>query len=68
MLHGTALSAQLHKRSQKGFKLMTQAGFLTSLYLKPRLYHRDLGRITGEIVHLSVLKILLKILGEAKEL
>ena len=56
MLHGIALSVQLHKRLQKGFWHMTQAGFLTSLHLKHGLCHRELGRITGEIAHLSVSK------------
>ena len=34
---------------------MTQAGFLTSLDLEHRFYHRESGQITGEIVHLSLL-------------
>ena len=32
---------------------MTQAGFLTSLDLECRFYHRESSRITGEIAHLS---------------
>ena len=54
MPHGTVLSLQLHKRSQKGFWHMTQAGFLTSLHLKHRFYHRESVRVTGKIVHLSL--------------
>ena len=53
MLHGTELSAQLHRRLQKGFQLVTQVGFLTNSCLKGQNCHRDLGRITGKIVHLS---------------
>jgi len=53
MLHVIELSAQLHRRSQKGFQLVTQADFLTNSCLKGQNYHRDLGRITGKIVHLS---------------
>jgi len=53
MLRSTWLSAQLHRRSQKGFQLVTQASFLTNSCLKDGNYHRDLGRITGKISHLS---------------
>ena len=53
MLHSMQLIAQLHRRSQKGFQLMTQAGFLTNSCLKRGNCHRDSGRITGKIVHLS---------------
>ena len=56
MLHSTELSAQLHRRSQKGFQLVTQAGFLTNSCLKDGQHHRDSDRITGKIVHLSWLK------------
>jgi len=55
MLHSTELSVQHHTRSQKGFQLVTQAGFLTDSCLKDWNYHRDLGRITGKIVHLSLI-------------
>jgi len=54
MLHSMQLIAQLHRRSQKGFQLMTQAGFLTNSCLKDGLCHRDLDPITGKIAHLSV--------------
>jgi len=55
MLHSIELSVQLHRRSQKGFQLMTWAGFLTNSCLKDGNYHRDLGRITGKIAHLSAI-------------
>jgi len=53
MLHGIELSVQLHRRSQKGFELVTQPGFLPNLCLKRGLYHRYLDRIMGKIAHLS---------------
>jgi len=54
MPHSTELSVQHHRRSQKGFQLMTQAGFLTDSCLKDGNHHRDLGRIMGKIAHLSL--------------
>jgi len=53
MLRSVELSVQLHRKVQKGFQPVTHTAFLTNLCLRRDAHHRDSGRITGEIVHLS---------------
>jgi len=52
-LSGMPRSTELHRKVQKGFQLVTQTAFLTNSCLRRENHHRDFGRITGKIVHLS---------------
>jgi len=56
MLRSMELNAQDHRKSQQGFQVVTQAGFLTDSCLKRGNYHHDLDGITGKIVYLSLQK------------